>query len=175
MTHSSVGLEVLPLQPKLGRVCQLCAAHYTVWHEQRRLHQRSVGATAAATPTAKTQDWSTGCRSSSHPPWHVVDSPHRRPLARLAGALWALAHRGQPLLPLAESRDFQRLFDTLKQQAHATGRLDWDVHFLESTIIRAHQHAAGAKQGTRPPKRSGAARGASARKSTSVPQVPGSS
>ncbi len=27
------------------------------------------------------------------------------------------------------------------------GRLDWSVHYVDSTIVRAHQHAAGAKQG----------------------------
>ena len=42
---------------------------------------------------------------------------------------------------------WQKLFDTLKQQADADGRLNWLLHFVDSTIIRAHQHAAGAKKG----------------------------
>ena len=29
------------------------------------------------------------------------------------------------------------------------GRLDWSLHFVDSTVVRAHQHAAGAKGGTR--------------------------
>jgi transposase len=33
---------------------------------------------------------------------------------------------------------FQRLLDPLKQQADATGQLDRDVHFLDSTMVRAH-------------------------------------
>ncbi len=33
----------------------------------------------------------------------------------------------------------------LQQQADATGRLDWAVHYVDATIIRAHQHAAGAR------------------------------
>jgi transposase len=70
---------------------------------------------------------------------------------------------------------FQQLFDTLKQQADAAGQLDWDVHVLDSTIVRAHQHAAGAKKGRPRPKRSGAAKGASARQSTSGPKAPVSS
>jgi transposase len=70
---------------------------------------------------------------------------------------------------------FQQLFDTLKQQADATGQLDWDVHFIDSTIGRAHQHAAGAKKGLSRPKRSAVAKGASARKSTSGLTVPASS
>ena len=47
---------------------------------------------------------------------------------------------------------FQRLFDTVKQQADATGQLDGAMHFIESTIVRAHQHAAGAKKGIPRPK-----------------------
>jgi transposase len=47
---------------------------------------------------------------------------------------------------------WQKLFDTLKQQADADGRLNWLLHFVDSTVIRAHQHAAGAKKGTQPPK-----------------------
>jgi hypothetical protein len=35
-------------------------------------------------------------------------------------------------------------------QSHkdAEGELDWEVHYLDATIVRAHQHAAGAKGGT---------------------------
>jgi transposase len=34
---------------------------------------------------------------------------------------------------------FQQRFDALNQQADATGQLDWDVHGIDSTIVRAHQ------------------------------------
>ncbi len=33
----------------------------------------------------------------------------------------------------------------LQRQADADGRLDWSLHFVDSTVVRAHQHAAGAK------------------------------
>ena len=46
----------------------------------------------------------------------------------------------------------------------ANGQLDWSVHFMDGTVIRAHQHAAGAKGGTLRRRRSGAARAVSARK-----------
>jgi transposase len=37
----------------------------------------------------------------------------------------------------------------LQQQADAGGHLDWHLHHVDGTIIRAHQHAAGArKKGT---------------------------
>jgi transposase len=61
---------------------------------------------------------------------------------------------------------FDRLFAAVQQQADAAGQLDWDRHFVDGTVIRAHQHAAGAKKGVRTPKRSGAAKGASVPKST---------
>jgi transposase len=48
---------------------------------------------------------------------------------------------------------FQQRFDTLKQQADAAGQFDWQTHCIDSTIVRAHQHAAGAKQGLRKPRR----------------------
>lgn len=37
-----------------------------------------------------------------------------------------------------------RLFTAVQQQADARGDLDWDIHYVDGTIIRAHQHAAGA-------------------------------
>ena len=46
---------------------------------------------------------------------------------------------------------FQRLFDALTQQADAAGQLDWRTHFVDSTIVLALQHAAGAKKGRRKP------------------------
>ena len=34
----------------------------------------------------------------------------------------------------------------LQVQADAEGRLDWDAHLVDATIVRAHQQAAGAKK-----------------------------
>ena len=31
------------------------------------------------------------------------------------------------------------------QQADREGNIDWEVNFVDSTIVRAHQHAAAAK------------------------------
>jgi transposase len=69
----------------------------------------------------------------------------------------------------------QHLFDTLTQPADALGQLDGDVHCLESTVVRAHQPAAGAQKGIPRPKRSGGVKGASARQSTAGLKAPGSS
>jgi transposase len=66
-----------------------------------------------------------------------------------------------------ENGVWAQVFSTLQSIAEAEGRIDWQLHFVDSTIVRAHQHAAGAKGGTQTQKRSGAARAASPRRSTS--------
>ena len=33
------------------------------------------------------------------------------------------------------------------QQADVAGEVDWEVHFVDGTIVRAHQHVAGALVG----------------------------
>jgi transposase len=61
---------------------------------------------------------------------------------------------------------WDRIFAAVRRQADAAGQVDWDVHFLDGTVVRAHQHAAGAKGGARRPRRSGAAGAAFRRRST---------
>jgi transposase len=63
---------------------------------------------------------------------------------------------------------WDRIFAAVQRQADAAGQLDWTVHFVDGTVIRAHQHAAGARGGTRRPRRSAGARAASRRRSTSA-------
>ena len=62
---------------------------------------------------------------------------------------------------------WDRVLSSLQRRADAEGRLDWSLHFVDSTVVRAHQHAAGAKGGTRKPRRRGAAAAASRPRSTS--------
>jgi transposase len=51
----------------------------------------------------------------------------------------------------SKSGVWQRLFETLAADA------DNEYAMIDSTIVRAHQHSAGAKKGGPKPKRSGAA------------------
>jgi transposase len=44
---------------------------------------------------------------------------------------------------------WSRVLAALQRQADGEGRFDWSLHFVDSTVVRAHQHAAGAKGGTR--------------------------
>jgi len=59
-------------------------------------------------------------------PWQSVDTRYRR--WRRAG-IW------------------DGMLAAVQPQADAAGALDWAVHFVDGTVIRAHQHAAGAKGG----------------------------
>jgi transposase len=48
---------------------------------------------------------------------------------------------------------WDRIFKIIQEQSNATGKIDWKIQFVDSTIIRAHQHAAGAKGGTQSKRR----------------------
>jgi transposase len=54
---------------------------------------------------------------------------------------------------------WERIFAAAQERADAAGRLDWAVQFVDGSIIRAHQQAAGGKGGPTS-KRSAAAKGA---------------
>ena len=105
----------------------------------------------------------------------------------IEGILWKLA-TGAPWRDLPERHGpWQRVYTrcrrwrragvwddmlaTVQQQADAAGDLDWGGHFVDGTVIRAHQHAAGAKGGTRRRRRSGAARAAGRPRCTCAPKA----
>jgi transposase len=62
---------------------------------------------------------------------------------------------------------WDRVLSELQRRADAKGDLGWSLHFVDSTVVRAHQHAAGAKGGTLQPRRWDVAGAATARRSTS--------
>ena len=59
-------------------------------------------------------------------PWQTAYSRFRR---RRAAGVW------------------DRALAALQAEADANGGLDWSLHFLDGTTVRAHQSAAGAKRG----------------------------
>jgi transposase len=63
------------------------------------------------------------------------------------------------------------LLSAVQAQADAHGGLNGDLHCIDGTRIRAHQHAAGANQGAQTPKRSAAAGAGSVPRSTSGPKA----
>ncbi len=42
---------------------------------------------------------------------------------------------------------WRKVLRSLQEKADAQGKLDWEVHYVDGTVIRAHQHAAGVKKG----------------------------
>lgn len=41
---------------------------------------------------------------------------------------------------------WERIWASLQRAADQEGELDWEVHFVDGSVVRAHQHAAGAKK-----------------------------
>jgi transposase len=48
---------------------------------------------------------------------------------------------------------WQRIVDALQAHARTLGRVDFEFSALDSTVVRAHKHAAGAKKGAQRPKK----------------------
>jgi transposase len=69
---------------------------------------------------------------------------------------------------------WERVLAALQEQADAARKLDWSQHYIDGTVIRAHQHAAGARGGRRKRRHSAVARAASRRSSTFAPRAPAS-
>lgn len=94
----------------------------------------------------------------------MVGRPSEDHRTTLNGILWVL-RTGAPWRDLPErygawetvsgrfyrwrkSGLWQQLLARLQQQADADGRVNWAIHFVDGSVIRAHQHAAGAKRGS---------------------------
>jgi transposase len=41
---------------------------------------------------------------------------------------------------------WQRVLEALRSQADEQGQVDWELHMLDGSVVRAHQHSAGAKK-----------------------------
>src|SRR5215212_9488584 len=119
-------------------------------------------------------------------PPHKPGRPRRDDRRILDGMLWKLA-TGAPWRDLPDRYGpwqsvytrfwrwtragvWDQIFAAVQQQADAAHEIDWELHFVDGTVIRAHQHAAGVKGGTKQPRRSDAARAGSARRSISAPK-----
>ena len=51
-----------------------------------------------------------------------------------------------------QSGVWEHILSMSQQRADAEGRLDWSLHSVDRTLVRAHQHAAGAKGGIQLPR-----------------------
>jgi hypothetical protein len=60
----------------------------------------------------------------------------------------SLAHDCDAVLPLDALRALGRILAELRRIADAEGGIDWEVHMIDGTNVRAHRCAAGAKGGS---------------------------
>jgi transposase len=114
-----------------------------------------------------------------------VGRPNRDHRLILNGILWRL-RTGAPWRDVPERygswktvyRRFRRwqqqgiwdkILAAVQAEEDAKGNLDWTIHFVDGSVVRAHQHAAGAKKGQT--KRLVAVVAVSPRRSTSGPKV----
>ena len=44
---------------------------------------------------------------------------------------------------------WERLLTSVQQQSNIRGKVNWELHYVDGTMVRAHQHAAGARGKTR--------------------------
>jgi transposase len=65
---------------------------------------------------------------------------------------------------------WEQVLAVLQADGDAAGELDWRLHFIDGTTVRAHQHAAGAQEGAAI-RRSAVPVADSRRKSTSGPSA----
>ena len=90
----------------LGRVRKLgFARDITECYERGDLTNTPWERPQPLLPLEKPSTGTSRSRLWAHGEWHLVDSAHRCALAGCARALWSLVHGGQPLLPVAQSRD----------------------------------------------------------------------
>jgi transposase len=68
-----------------------------------------------------------------------------------------------------QSGVWDRVWAQLQSEADQNQEIDWEIHLLDGTVVRAHQQAAGAKKQALKPRRWAAAKADSAPKSTSAP------
>jgi len=47
-----------------------------------------------------------------------------------------------------KSGAWDKMFAELQTALDVESKVDWEIHFIDSTTVRAHQHAAGAKKAT---------------------------
>jgi transposase len=81
-----------------------------------------------------------------------VGAQQRGAVARPAAPLRSGGHRVEPgFYRWRRSDVWHRVLEALQALADAEERVGWELHFLDSTVVRAHQHAAGARKAGREP------------------------
>lgn len=50
-----------------------------------------------------------------------------------------------------ETGVWDRMLAAVQEKADRRGEIAWEVHYVDGSVVRAHQHAAGAKKGANKP------------------------
>jgi transposase len=85
-------------------------------------------------------------RASPGGQWDLVEAFDRGSLAGPARALWALETCYERFRRWQADGTWRRLLAHAQTKSDAVGEVDWEV-VVDATIVRAHQHAAGAVNG----------------------------
>jgi transposase len=75
-----------------------------------------------------------------------VEAGYRGALARPAPALWPWQTCYERFRRWQADGTWQRMLAHAQTKSDAIGEIDWEV-VVDATIVRAHQHAAGARKG----------------------------
>lgn len=108
-----------------------------------------MGAHRGVAPESKNETWTTCTRSSKTPEWNCVGAADWRTLARHAGTVWEVDDDLQPVLTVAQIRSGTGCWPSCSTALDVESNVDWEIHFIVSTTVRAHQHAVGAKKAAR--------------------------
>ena len=114
----------------------------------------------AACALAASDDAAAGWALAGPPPGpqrHSVPGAQRRALAGPARAVWPWETVYKRFARWQTDGTWARVEAALRTQADAAGELDWDAQ-VDSSVVRAHQHAAGARKGGSPRTRQAASR-----------------
>jgi transposase len=87
--------------------------------------------------------WEPMERPSNHFERNPVEIWDRRSLERSSRALWFLENLLYRFTRWQKDGTWDRLLKYVQTYSHAVSDVDWTV-FVDSMIVRAHQHAAGA-------------------------------
>ena len=116
-------------------------------HEQARTDRRGVAAPGAAVAAATAGDRATRPGPPDHDQRHAVADQDGDALARPARSAYGpwrtVATR---FYHWTKSGLWQRILAELQRAGDAEGRLDWSVHMVDGTSIRAHRHTATPKE-----------------------------
>src|SRR4051794_6973888 len=91
------------------------------------------------------------CRPPPDPQRHPVGAQQRCAVARPAATLRPGGDGVEPVLSLAPVGCVAPRAGRVAGPGRRRGRVCWELHLLDSTVVRAHQHAAGARKAGREP------------------------